>query len=317
MTRITSVLAAVTLAGCAVAAHGSGNSEGFGDSGGNSDFGDAGGSSPSGAPIIYAHSDSELYEFDPSTDTIVDIGTFDDGSGSTPAITDLAVDANGDVWVNSETAVYRAALPNGSGPVELSLVSKIAVGSGQAFYALGFAPAGVLGTTETLVAGDNHGDLYAIETNGRTTKLGAFGTSSSGDTYELSGDILFYQQNGATRGLATVRSCYKGTCSSKNDILAEIDVAAMSSAYQTKSPAASLKKQFLGSGTGFGHLFGIGAWNDAVYAFSRASGSTPAQLIAIDGSGSGKVVQSFGQISSGWSGAGVTTKAPITVLAPN
>ncbi len=130
--------------------------------------------------------------------------------------------------------------------------------------------------------------------------------------------MLFYEQNGAVRGLATVRSCSKsGSCTSTNDILAEIDVAAMSTAYQTHTPAATLKKQFLGSGTGFGRLFGIGAWNDAVYAFSRASGSSPAELITIDGSGNGTAVQSFGNISSGWSGAGVTTKAPVTVLAPN
>lgn len=316
MTRITLLAATVALAGCAVASRGT--ADGFGDSGGgNAAFGD-GGSSTSGAPIIYAHSDSELYTFDPSTKTIADIGPFDDGSGNPPPITDLAVNANGEIWVNSETAIYRATIPNGPGQVALSLVAHVSVGSGQSFYALGFAPAGVLGSNETLVAGDNHGDLYAVETSGQTTKLGSFGTNSYGDTYQLSGDVLFYEQNGATRGLATVRSCSKsGSCSTNDDILAEIDVAAMSTAYQTKSPAATLKKQFLGSGTGFGRLFGIGAWDDAVYAFSRASSSSPAQLIAIDGKGNGTVVQSFGQISSGWSGAGVTTKAPVTVLAPN
>ncbi len=314
MRRSILVIAALALTNCAVGS--TGNSDGFGDAGaGNPSFGSDGGSS---GAIIYAHSDTELFVFDPTAKTITDVGPFDDGSGSTPAITDLAVDASGDVWVNSETAIYRAAVPNGTGTVALTLVSHIAVGSGQLFYALGFAPAGVLGANETLVAGDNHGDLYAIETSGQTTKLGAFGTNSYGDVYGLSGDILFYDQNGTTRGLATVRSCSKsGSCTSSNDLLAEIDVAAMSAAYKTKSPASSLSKQFLGKGTGFGRLFGIGAWDDAVYAFSRTSGSTPAQLIKIDGTGNGTVVQSFGQISAGWSGAGVTTKAPVTVLAPN
>jgi hypothetical protein len=247
---------------------------------------------------------------------MTDVGAFDDGSGTTPTITDLAVNANGDVWVNSETAIYRASIPSGSGNVALTLVSNIAASSGQKFYALGFTPANVLGSSETLVAGDSYGVLYAIETNGQTVKLGSFGTDSSGATYELSGDVMFYVDNGTPRGLATVRSCKGSTCSSSNDILAEIDVAAMASAYQTKSPAASLKKQFLGSGTGYGHLFGIGAWNNQVYAFSRASGSTPAQLVTIDGTGTGQVVQSFSQISGGWSGAGVTTNAKVTVL-PN
>jgi hypothetical protein len=314
------VFACLGLAGCALATHGNpdfGNPDG---GSGNPGFGNDGGSGNggSGTPVIYAHSDTELFTFDPTTKQLVDVGAFNDGSGSTPTITDLAVNANGDVWVNSETAIYRAALPNGTGPVALTLVSKITVGSSQSFYALGFAPAGVLGSNETLVAGDNHGVLYAIENSGQTTELGSFGTNSSGDTYELSGDVLFYEQNGTVRGLATVRSCTKsGSCTSTNDILAEVDVAAMSNAYKSHSPAATLKKQFLGNGTGFGRLFGIGAWDDSVYAFSRASGSTPAELIAIDGSGNGTVVQSFGSISAGWSGAGVTTKAPVTVLAPN
>ena len=304
----------VALVGCAVGAP-AGENPNFGSDGGNG-FNSEGGTT-SGAPIIYAHSDSELYTFDPNSKTIADIGPFDDGSGNTPAITDLAVNANGELWVNSETAIFRATIPSGGGRVLLSLVANIAVSSGQLFYALGFAPAGVLDADETLVAGDNHGALYAVASNGQTTQLGSFGTNGSGDTYELSGDILFYEQNNTVRGLATVRSCYKGSCTSTNDILAEIDVTAMSTAYHAHSPAASLKKQLLGKGTGFGHLFGIGAWNDAVYAFSRSSGSTPAQLVTIDGSGNGTVVQSFGQISAGWSGAGVTTKAPVTVLAPN
>ncbi len=309
--------AALLLAGCAVGIGANGDSKhGFGSNDGGFNLGDDGGSNPSGASLIFAHSDSELYSLDPSTSVMIDIGPFDDGSGTTPTITDLAVNASGEVWVNSESAIYRATLPNGQGPVTLSLVADIAVGSGQYFYALGFAPQGVLGSGETLVAGDNYGVLYAIETTGQTTKLGSFGKSGT-DTYELSGDVMFFIQSGTPRGLATVRKCSSsGSCGTSNDILAEIDVPAMASAYQTKTVASTLTKQFLGSGTGYGRLFGIGAWNNQVFAFSRTSGSTPAQLIAIDGTGTGQVVQSFGQITGGWSGAGVTTTATVTIL-PN
>jgi hypothetical protein len=290
-------------------------------SGGNDDAGFVlgdGGAGTSGETMIYAHSDKELYSFDPSTHAITDIGPFTDGTSNTPTITDLAVNAAGDVWVNSETAIYRAAIPNGTGPVMLTLVANVAAASGQLFYALGFAPAGTLDAEETLVAGDNKGILYAVSTSGETTKLGTFGTNSYGDTYQLSGDVMFFSEGGNVRGLATVRSCYAkgGSCTSSNDILAEIDVAAMTAAYQSKTPASSLKKQFLGSGTGFGRLFGVGAWDSHVYAFSRSSGTTPAQLIEIDNLGNGQVVQSFNQISGGWSGAGVTTSAKITFL-PN
>jgi hypothetical protein len=119
--------------------------------------------------------------------------------------------------------------------------------------------------------------------------------------------LIFGVFKGAILGKLTISS---------NDFLAEIDVPAMQAAYQSKTPASSLKKQFLGSGTGYGRLYGVGAWNDSVFAFSRGSGTTPAELIVVTGSGAGSVAKTFPQISSGWSGAGVTTKATVTVL-PN
>jgi hypothetical protein len=54
----------------------------------------------------------------------------------------------------------------------------------------------------------------------------------------------------------------------------------------------------------------VGAWDDKVYAFGRG----PAQLVEMDSAGSGSVVNVFSDISNGWSGAGVTTKAKITVI---
>ncbi len=287
------------------------------DSGGNPGFdsgnpGTDGGDAPA---VIYAHSDTELYTLDPNSQSVTDIGPFSLGS-QTPVITDLAVDGLGNVWVNSESAIYRAAVPTSPGPVDLTLVANISLQTSQKFYALGFAPANVLDANETLVAGDNNGALFAIATNGSTTELGTFGTDAKGNAYELSGDIVFYVQNGNARGLATIRSCPNGSCSTTNDMLAEVDVAAMTSAYQSKSPG-KLLKQVLGGGTGYGKLFGVGAWNSSVYAFSRGSTTSPAKLIEIGASGTGSVLQQFSQITAGWSGAGVTTKAPVTVLPPN
>jgi hypothetical protein len=102
-----------------------------------------------------------------------------------------------------------------------------------------------------------------------------------------------------------------------NDIIAEVDVPAMVAAFNSKTPGA-LKKQFLGNGTMFGRLYGIGAWNDSVYAFERlGSNNYPAQLIQINAQGVGQSIQMFPNIMLGWSGAGVTTNAPVTVLPPN
>jgi len=297
---------------------GSSSSSSGGSSGGN--FGDAGSSSSGGSngpPLIYAHTDTELYSMDPTSHQLTDIGAFSDGSGTAPTITDLAVDGNNNVWVNSESTVYTAALPTaGTGTVALTVSTQL--GTSTSFYALGFTPAGTLETGESLIAGDSKGDLYYIDQSGSAAPqdLGSFGPAPGGGTYELSGDIVFYNLNGSPRGLATVRACKtSSSCTDTNDLLVQVDIQALQQAYTSKSPAASLLQQSLGSGTGYGRLFGVGAWGSSVYAFSRASGtSTEAQLIQIDSTGTGTSLQSFPTITAGWSGAGVTTKAQVTVL---
>jgi hypothetical protein len=271
-----------------------------------------------GTAVIYAHTDDELYVMDPVTHVLTDVGPFDDGTGNPPVITDLAVNQNGEVWVNSVDSIYKATVPKTMGKVMIAKVVAIKVKVNQRFYAMGFTPPNVLGAAEMLVAGDSLGDVYAVDMQGNTTYLGAFGSDGNGGVYGLSGDILFYTQNGKPRGLATVRPYKNGTATlTTNDILAEIDVPAMVMAWNTKTPQP-LRKQFLGTGTMFGRLYGIGAWNDSVYAFERlGSNNYPAQLIQIGPSGIGKSIQTFPNITAGWSGAGVTTNAPVTILPPN
>jgi hypothetical protein len=255
---------------------------------------------------------------DPNSHLITDIGPFTTSGGSTPTITDLAVTGSGSIYVNSETAIYQATLPtSGAGPVSLALQTQLPTGT--KFYALGFTPAGTLEPGESLIAGDSAGNLYYVDASGASAvpqNLGGFGASPGGGTWELSGDVVFYTSNGATIGLATIREC-QSSCSTTNDSLAQIDMAALTTAFMNKTPAASLLKQVLGGGTGFGDLFGIGAWGNSVFAFSRAStsGSRPAQLIQIGASGSGTSLQTFQSITSGWSGAGVTTKAAVTIIS--
>ena len=112
-----------------------------------------------------------------------------------------------------------------------------------------------------------------------------------------------------------MRACKSSSsCTETDDLLVEVDISALQQAYTNKSTSASLLQQSLGSGTGYGRLFGVGAWGSSVYAFSRASGtSSEAQLIQIDSTGTGTSLQSFPSITAGWSGAGVTTKAQVTV----
>jgi hypothetical protein len=324
------VIGAASASACAVGTHdpsGSGTNDGLQTDGGTGDDSglsvDGTGSGTDGTPVIYAHSDDSLYAMDPSTKSVTLIGQFTGGTGG---MTDCAVDGNGNLFINSTSAVYAATLPaGGKGSVALAL--KTSLPTGSKFYALGFTPAGVLeADRETLIAGDGSGDLYWIDTTGPSTtpvKLGIFGPwlsgdpgpGRSGDLWTLSGDILFYMDGSTPRGLATLRSCYSTSgststkCENTNDVFAEIDMTALKTAFDTKSPT-NVRKRIIGSGSGVGSLFGAGAWDDKFYAFSRS----PAQLVQFDSTGASTVINEFPSITNGWSGACVTTKAKITVI---
>jgi hypothetical protein len=110
---------------------------------------------------------------------------------------------------------------------------------------------------------------------------------------------------------------------------------ALSPAYTTQTKASSLlggiyggSSTSPGSGTGYGDLFGLGAWNGNVYAFSRninADSSdtppvtaVPPTLLTINTmTGAGVPVPNGTQsFTDGWSGAGVTTKVTINIPPP-
>ena len=191
---------------------------------------------------VYANTDDTLYSLDPSTNVVTLIGPFAGNSdaGDDDTVTDLAVNANGDLYVNTESAIYTAALPTTiPGTVQLTKLASIALATGQRFYALAFAPAGALATTEVLIGGDGDGELYAINTsNGTTQDLGSFGTdpSHSGYDFALSGDLVFYMDATNTpTGLATIRPCKPKTttCLETSDYLAAVDMVAVSYTHLT------------------------------------------------------------------------------------
>lgn len=288
---------------------------------------------------VYANTDDTLYSLDPKTNALTMIGKFagtgDASNNST--ITDCAVNAAGEVYVNSETVVFKAALPaSPGGAVNLTQVATIAVASGQKFYALAFVPTGVLGSGEALIGGDDKGELWSIDTTGGATKdLGNFGPDPNAATpsiFALSGDVVFYMDaNNKPTGLATIRSCTTGTypkCVTTNDYLAGIDMTALAAAYNGSKGASLLlgiyggmgaSNHGVGNGTGYGDLFGLGAWEGNVYAFQRATKTNGPQLISINATtGVGMVIPTptVTFTMGGWSGAGVTTKTVITVPPP-
>jgi hypothetical protein len=289
---------------------------------------------------IYAHTDTTLYSMAPQTNAVAIIGTFTGLSGSSgdDSITDLAVNAAGDLYVNSETVIYQASLPaSGSGNVALTKLATIAVQKGQSFYALGFTPKDALGagTGEVLIGGDGNGELWSIDgSTGATRDLGNFGPDPNDSTsvLALSGDIVFYAgANGQPMGLATIRACTtssKGTssCDGATDYLAGIDMTALAAAYASSgTQGASLNAGIYGSpsqdqtgpGIGYKNVFGLGVWGGGVYGFTRETTGTPASLVSISTpAGAGTIIPEQVSVSSGWSGAGVTTKVSVDLPAP-
>jgi len=304
---------------------------------------------------IYAHTDTELYSMDPATHAITDIGTFAGMSGGyyDGNITDLAVDAAGDVYVNTEQVIYKATLPATPGAGQkvqltsfLNTDPTLADGGTLAvkYYALAFAPAGAIGIAtipsgETLVGGDSNGELWAFPATGAPRDIGNFGKDPNvaANFLALSGDLVFYTGAGnQPTGLATIRTCNKAsngkvTCTSTNDYLAGINMAnAKANAALTSGTPASLLGGIYGgtatadgNGTGKAEIFGLGAWGNDVYGFARCyhcyDGGTnaPASLLQIDTtSGVATVVGPTFPFTNGWSGAGVTSKVTVTVVAP-
>jgi hypothetical protein len=314
---------------------GGGSSRGAASSGGSLG-GSSGAADPDAATAtstVYAHTDDTLYSIDPTTKAATLVGVFVGTSDASTdsAVTDLAVDSTGGVYVNTESVVYRAVLPSSStGPVQLTRVATIQ-GSSR-FYALAFAPAGALdASAETLVGGDSTGSLWAINTSsGALVQLGNFGPdkSISGNTFELSGDVVFYNDptTKAPTGLVTIRSCPPGGSGSKckGDYLAGVDMTALKNAYMSQTAAASLLGGIYGgsaaspgAGTGFADVFGLAAWDKTVFGFSRHTGMVAPTLITIDPtSGAGTMIANGFPFTNGWSGAGVTTKVTISVPPP-
>jgi hypothetical protein len=283
---------------------------------------------------IYANTDDTLYALDPVTEAVTSIGAFSgaitvDGSST---ITDLAINSTGALFACSEATLYTVALPAaGTGAVALTKLATIATASDQHFYALGFTPAGALGTgsAETLIGGDGNGELWAIDSStGATKDLGSFGKDPSvpGNILALSGDVVFYSNptTGAPTGLATIRSCAGTTCSKTNDLLAGIDMTALAKAYTSGIPATTLNGGIYGGsststgpGIGHGEVFGLGAWQGSVFGFARAQTSIPAAVLTVNTtSGAGTLLAGAFSFTNGWSGAAVTSSVTVTVPPP-
>ncbi len=280
------------------------------------DGGNTGDSSTGGKTLLYAHSNTTLYQLDPEnlTASLQTIGDFDciGGSGQATSMTDIAVDKNGNVYAVSQIAAYPLAISGST--VHCSATWTLP--SSAKFYGLTFAPENTVNTAETLVAADSAGNIYSIDSQGNTAQLGTFGNDTKNNPYELSGDIVFLANNGTPVGFATVRTCPGGTCAT-SDTLVEIDMSKLKTNNATsvvKSVRGVLHKGASCTNTqappSYGKMYGIAAYKDQVYGFSHDTG-----IVAINNVDASVCLVAVPN-GIAFSGAGVTTVAPV-IAPPN
>jgi hypothetical protein len=244
---------------------------GTGDSGGNG--GDGNGSD--GTQVyVYAQTASTLYRVDPDTLAITKIGDFVwPSSVVSDSMTDIAIDKNGQMIGVSYSRVYRVDPSN----AQTTLLSSSLGGS---FNGLSFVPAAALGMTgdDVLVGTENNdGKVFKIDPmTGAATQVG-----DMGGAFASSGDLV------AVEGFGTVQT----VTGSSSDVLAKL---------APNTFAASP----IGSGTGFGMIWGVAFWKNKIYGFTDGG-----DFILIDPmTGTGTRVTSTGEA---WWGAAVTTLAPV------
>jgi hypothetical protein len=315
----------------------SGTSGSGGASGGSAGTGGGvGGSAGTGGaatvPPLYAHTDTTLFQLDPTNPALapVALGDFDcigGGGQEDTSMTDLAVDEAGALWGISAKNVHQLAI-NAGGPVHCS--STVLLVGTFAFFGLSFAPVGVIDASkEVLVAANTAGELWSIDSLGNVTERGTLGVVPSDDghghpypagtvgkPWELSGDIVFAANGGTPVGFANVRDCPNSpstTACDTTDTLVEIDMSKLATAgtqIVTKAVRGLIVKSAScadASATGYGRLLGTAAWGSDIIGFAR-NGSI-VRVSSVDGTGC--LVAST---SSLWAGAGITTLVP--VIAP-
>ena len=288
-----------------------------GGDGGGLVEGDGGGTT--GTTLFYAHTDTTLYSLDPTnvSATPTKIGDFDciTGSGDSKSMTDIGVAKDGSLYGVSQGAAYPLTISGSN--VHCAATWPLPNSSKNSFYGLTVAPENTVAAAEVLIAADSSGKLWQIDANtGATTQVGTFGSDpANGRTWGLSGDIVFMANGGSPIGFATVRTCPSGggSCDT-TDTLIQIDVSQVHAGTQvvTKSVQGPVNKGSwctnAASPASFGSMYGIAAFQDKVYGFSREG-----DVVEIHNTdGSGCLVNAYSSMK--FAGAGVTTSAP--VIAP-
>jgi hypothetical protein len=297
-----------------------------GDGGGGGGNGEGGlssgdgGTTANGPALFYVHTNNTLYTVDPTNVSAAPtvVGTFDcigSGKGQESSMTDIAVAKDGSLYGVSQTAAHPLTITGST--VHCSATWPLPSKNNN-FYGLTVAPENTVSTAEVLIAADDSGALWQIDsTTGVTAQMGTLGIDPlTSKAWGLSGDIVFLANSGSPLGFATVRD----STSDAEDTLIEIDVSLVKpgtgstmkgvkgKVVQKAGCAAPTTGSTPATGFGFKSMYGIAAYEDKVYGFSHQG-----DIVEIDNSdGTACLLNNIG--SSAFSGAGVTTSAP--VIAP-
>ncbi len=253
---------------------GTGGDDTGGGSGSDMTGGGGGGGGGGGEMVyVYAHTASTLFRVDPDTLNVQTVGAFQWGSVVNDSMTDIAIDKTGKMIGISYSRVYSVDPTN----AKATLLSNSLGGN---FNGLSFVPAAMLGMTgdDVLVAVNNaDGRVMKIDpTTGAATQVG-----NMGGAYKSSGDLV------AVDGFGTAQT----VTGSGSDVLAKL---------APNTFAATP----VGTGTGFGEIWGVAFWKGKIFGFTNGGA-----FVLIDAtSGTAQMVS---QTSNNWWGAAVTTIAPV------
>lgn len=263
----------------------------------------SGGDSGSLPYPLYAHTDTVLYQVDPSTFAQTQLGAFDciGGTGQDTAMIDLAVDGSGALWAVSAKSVYSIVVQGAV--AHCATTTALSLGTGQLLDGLTFAPVGVLGSTEVLVGADAAGNVWSVNTTtGILTQHGTLGVipatdghghayTNVGKAWELSGDLVIVANHGNPVGYATARDCPSApaiTGCTATDTLLALDVGQLATA--TTNAVASVVGQVVkpagctdAANTSYGKIFGVATAGGSIVGVSRSHGVV--KLSEADGSG--------------------------------
>jgi hypothetical protein len=267
--RTTCALVCVLAAACSPAGRdpGAGDDDGAGADASTDPGGDGG---PNEQVFVYAHTSSTLYQVNPDTLAIQEIGDFTFTTGS-DEITDIAIDKNNLMIGISFGSVYRID-PTTAAATRLS--NNL---TGE-FNGMSFVPAEQLGQTgdDVLVATRNSdGVVFRIDpATGSTTTIGDMGGFSS------SGDLV------SVAMLGTFQTADNGFGA---DRLVRLE-------------AGTFAATAIGNEIGFAEIWGVAFWKNKLFGFTNGG-----HFITIDlTTGGGTLVQGNGPA---WWGAAVTTSA--------